>query len=191
MVVQVEQIREEGLNLVEPIKREVFVEALSGPRGKDTGFEIVNSSPLSVELHKVSGGVLLKGKFDARVQCPCKRCLRDVESDLPVRFTLNLVSRAEMPANDGAEAEDDEVAEAVGSFELGDADDEWFDGRTIDLDPIVQEQVLLALPMNVLCKEDCLGLCPSCGQDLNEAKCGCDTKVVDPRFATLKNIKLN
>ena len=65
------------------------------------------------------------------------------------------------------------------------------DLETIDLDPIVREQVLLALPVSVLCQEDCRGLCTVCGQDLNEKDCGCERKVVDVRLAKLKDIKLN
>jgi len=55
----------------------------------------------------------------------------------------------------------------------------------------VREQVLLAIPMSAVCREDCAGLCAQCGQNLNEKKCGCETKVIDPRLAPLKNIKLN
>ena len=92
----------------------------------------------------------------------------------------------------GQEDEDDRgQAETAGSFELEDADEEVFDGKTIDLDPIVREQVLLALPMNAVCREDCKGLCAQCGQNLNEKQCGCETKVIDPRLAPLMNIKLN
>ena len=81
--------------------------------------------------------------------------------------------------------------ESEGSFDLQDTDEEVFDGKTIDLDPIVREQVLLALPMGVVCREDCQGLCAQCGQNLNEKKCGCEQRVIDPRLAALKDIKLN
>jgi uncharacterized protein len=50
---------------------------------------------------------------------------------------------------------------------------------------------LLALPVSVVCRDECKGLCPVCGQDLNEAECSCERKVVDPRLAVLKSIKLN
>ena len=71
------------------------------------------------------------------------------------------------------------------------AEQDTFDGKVIDLDPIVREQLLLALPMSAVCTEDCKGLCTVCGQNLNEKQCGCDTRQVDPRLAALKNIKLN
>ncbi len=76
------------------------------------------------------------------------------------------------------------------STALDDADEELFDGKVINLQPIVREQVLLSLPMNAVCKEDCRGLCTKCGQNLNEKECGCDTSFVDPRLAVLKDIKV-
>ena len=60
----------------------------------------------------------------------------------------------------------------------------------IDLTEAVQEQILLSLPLRPLCREDCKGLCPGCGEDLNKGACGCSGKAVDPRLAVLGNLKL-
>ena len=191
MVVKIEQIRETGLKLDEPIGLELLQEVLGGA-GQDTGFRAIRPSTLHASLRKVSGGVLLQGQFTAHVAAPCKRCLVDVPMDLPVSFTLNLVPEALARGEDvGGEGPEEEQGETAGSFDLEDADEEVFDGKTIDLDPIVREQVLLALPMNAVCREDCKGLCAQCGQNLNEKQCGCVTKVIDPRLAPLMNIKLN
>jgi uncharacterized protein len=108
-----------------------------------------------------------------------------------VDFTLNLVPQAKAAPTDEEGVADDPKTARAGSFDLEDADEERFDGRKIDLDPILREQLLLALPMNVVCKDSCEGLCAVCGQNLNEKKCGCERKVLDPRLAPLKNIKLN
>jgi uncharacterized protein len=194
MVVKIEQIKETGLKLDEPIALELLQEVLGGARaGKDTGFRAARPSTLHASLRKVSGGVLVDGSFTVHVAAPCKRCLLDVTLDVPVSFSLNLVPeslvRGEDPEDEGAE--DRGQGETGGSFELEDADEEVFNGKTIDLDPIVREQVLLALPMNAVCREDCKGLCAQCGQNLNEKQCGCETKVTDPRLAPLMNIKLN
>ena len=106
-------------------------------------------------------------------------------------FTLNLVSRAALSDAEVEGAGDDEQVERAGSFDLERADEELFDGKTIDLEPLVREQVLLALPMHAVCREDCKGLCGTCGKNLNEGECGCAPSQVDPRLAALKNIKLN
>jgi uncharacterized protein len=139
------------------------------------------------------------------VQAPCKRCLKERSQVVPVSFSLRMVPkghRREEEVEDPAapvkgkarrrsKREDDPRLEAAASFELDEIDAEAFDGKTIDLDPIVREQVLLALPVSVLCREDCKGLCGVCGQDLNELDCGhAGRKEVDVRLAKLKDIKL-
>ncbi len=63
---------------------------------------------------------------------------------------------------------------------------ETFSGDQIDLADFVKRGILGALPMKVLCKEDCKGLCPVCGKDLNDGDCGCDTTYIDPRFESLR-----
>jgi uncharacterized protein len=187
MVVLIDQIREDGLQLDEPLSLQLLSEALGEPA--DTGFRVLGGSRLSAFLEKVSGGVLLRGKFEAAAMGPCKRCLKDVELSIPVSFILSLVPGEKRKGTE--ESPKGQAAELAGSFRLEDADHEMFDGKRIDLDPIVREQTLLALPMYVLCDEDCKGLCPICGQNLNESKCRCEVKPVDPRLSVLKNIKLN
>jgi uncharacterized protein len=191
MVVKIEQIQETGLKLDEPIDLKLLQEVLGGA-GQDSGFRATQPSTLHASLRKVSGGVLVQGNFNVQVAAPCKRCLADVKLDLPVSFLLNLVPESLLRGDDqDVEKDDREHGETGGSFELEDADEEVFNGKTIDLDPIVREQVLLALPMNAVCREDCKGLCAQCGQNLNEKQCGCEQKVSDPRLAPLMNIKLN
>jgi uncharacterized protein len=193
MVVKIEQIKETGLKLDEPIGLQLFQEVLGGA-GHDTGFRATQPSTLHASLRKVSGGVLVQGNFIAHMAAPCKRCLVDVKMDLPVSFTLNLVPESLVRGDDLGdkdEKDDRDPGETGGSFDLEDTDEEVFNGKTIDLDPIVREQVLLALPMNAVCREDCKGLCAQCGQNLNEKQCGCEPKVTDPRLAPLMNIKLN
>ncbi len=199
MLVKVEQIKETGLQLNEPIGLELLGDALGGAAsGQDTGFRATGPSTLQASLRKVSGGVLLEGKFTAQVTTPCKRCLGDVQMKVPVSFTLNLVPESLARGEDfldddesSMEKKERSQAEIGGSFDLEDADEEVFDGKTIDLDPIIREQLLLALPMNAVCREDCKGLCSQCGTNLNEAKCACEQKPGDPRMAPLKNIKLS
>jgi uncharacterized protein len=190
MVVKIEQISEDGLVLDEPISAALLTSALeSGGRALD--FRAQRGSQLHAELNKVSGSVLLRGRFAADMMTSCKRCLADVSVPVSADFTLNLVPKSLIRGDSVSEKEDDGGPARVGSFDLSDADAELFNGRTIDLDPILREQVLLALPMNVVCREDCKGLCPSCGRDLNEGPCQCESQTGDPRLAVLRNIKLN
>ncbi len=190
MVVQVEQIREGGLTLTQPLAQ-AFLAAVLADAVRE-GFHAEGASSLEAKLVRTSGGVLLEGQAELPVSAPCKRCAADVQLTVPVRFTLNLVpaSAQREHRTDSEDAEGSE-AESSGSFELAQADLDTYHGKQIDLDPIVREQVLLALPMQVVCREDCRGLCGMCGQNLNEAACGCESKRVDPRLAVLKDIKLN
>jgi len=57
------------------------------------------------------------------------------------------------------------------------------------LDDVVREQVLLAVPLKVTCREDCKGLCTHCGQNLNQRQCSCAVQVEEPRWAALKEIR--
>jgi uncharacterized protein len=187
--VSIDEIREGGLTKDEAIPLELLQETLGGDR--DTGFLPAGPSQLHATFQKVSGGVLVHGEFTVPLKTACNRCLADVPVSVPVEFTLQLVPESQVALAAEGEGEDDEGGEEGGSFGLGDADREPFDGKTIKLDPIVREQVLLALPMHAVCRDDCRGLCDLCGKNLNEGNCGCDRRQVDPRMAALKDIKLS
>ncbi len=201
MLVKIEEIQGQELRRTEAIKADVFREAL---RDSD-GFEFVSAGELTASFKRVSGRIFVKGDFSAAVTAPCKRCTTDVPVPLQIDFSLRMISEPNKPSaapSEDKEAgrrgrkkdqkkEDDGQSETAASFELDEIDAEPFDGKTIDLDPVVREQVLLALPVSVVCREDCRGLCPTCGQNLNEQDCGHGrAKEVDVRLAKLKDIKL-
>lgn len=190
MQVKIEEIQDKGLELKEKIPPAVMDEALA----ETGGFQRKGEAVFVASLKKLAGRVLLKGAFDASLTCPCKRCVKDVELMVPVKFELNLVAaekRRDDDDDEGGEGDDDGKSEKAGTFELTDADSELFDGKKIDLDAIIREQLVLSLPVSVLCKEDCKGLCTQCGQELNETDCGHTQKVAHPGLMKLKDIKLN
>jgi uncharacterized protein len=112
-----------------------------------------------------------------------------VPLDLPVDFELTLVPADEYGDPEG-DAKDANTGPVGGSFGAGEAEEEVYTGKVIDLDPIVREQLVLALPSYPVCKDSCKGLCPVCGANRNDRECGCDPHVPDPRWAGLKNVKL-
>jgi uncharacterized protein len=190
MVVQVEQIREGGLTLTQPLAQPFLAEVLADAVRE--GFRCPEGSVLQASFLRTPGGVLVEGGLDLSLSAPCKRCATDVGLTVPVRFQLNLVpAESKRDRDEDEDGKDEAETESSGSFELAQADLDTYRGKTIDLDPIVREQVLLALPMHAVCREDCRGLCGMCGQNLNEAACGCESRRVDPRLAVLKDIKLN
>lgn len=186
MQVKVEEIQDKGLELNEPIPAAVLDEALAA----SNGFVGKGGSRLHAKLKKLAGRVLLTGSFDANVACPCKRCVKEVQVQLPVKFELTLVAQPKVDSAAG-EGEDDGKSPRAGSFRIDEADSEPFDGKTIHLDPIIREQLVLALPVSVLCKDDCKGLCTVCGDDLNEIACGHEQKIGHVGLAKLKDIKLH
>ena len=98
----------------------------------------------------------------------CDRCLAEGEREIALDFSEDY---AKTPG---------ETDEAV-----------LYDGETIVLDDLVRDTLLVAEPLRELCKSDCKGLCPVCGQNLNEGQCDCDTFVPDPRLAALESLLKN
>jgi len=111
--------------------------------------------------------------------------LKPIQLDEAVELTRTYVpeDRAHAPA-------EHKSAEPEGSFDPALLDEDTYAGKEIDLAPAVREQILLHIPPPPLCRDDCLGLCPRCGKDLNDGECGCDRAVIDPRWAALKGIRL-
>ena len=64
----------------------------------------------------------------------------------------------------------------------------YLSGYELDTDVLIGNEILVNWPVKILCKEDCKGICPKCGRDLNQGDCGCDTFEPDPRMAVLKDI---
>ncbi len=196
MLVKIEEIQEPGLSLKEDIKPEVLTEALTD----SADFKLVKSGPLEVQFRKIDGQVHVKGGFAVSLTAPCKRCATDVPVNENVKFNLRMIVEVptavvedDAPKGKKGRKEEpryDHEAETA-SFELDEIDAEPFDGKKIDMNPIVREQVLLALPVSVLCKDSCKGLCLICGGDLNVEDCGHGAqKEVDARLAKLRDIKL-
>jgi uncharacterized protein len=109
-----------------------------------------------------------------------------VPLDVPVDFELTFV-----PSDDaaGARGSEQDAGHVAGSFAAEAVNEETYSGKVIDLDTIVREQLLLALPGYPVCNDACKGLCSVCGANLNERDCGCDRHVPDPRWAGLEKLR--
>ena len=136
-----------------------------------------------LEAPAVSGGIRQKGnrahvsgKLTGRAQVECDRCLKLVELPIDSHFKLEYVT-----------AEDYRAQQAVELTEQ-DLDLSVFDGEAIDIDELVMEELLLAVPDHILCNVNCKGLCAVCGVDKNSTVCGCETREVDPRWAGLEKL---
>ena len=120
--------------------------------------------------------VEVSGRLAARVQLECDRCLKPIELPLDSRFKLEYVTAADYQAQQAVELTEEDLDLSV------------FDGEVIDVDELVTEELLLAIPDQVLCNDNCKGICPVCGKDRNAVECNCETQEVDPRWAGLKKL---
>ena len=119
----------------------------------------------------------IEGTISTETEVECSRCLQAIEQKLEFRLKAAFVT--EEKYTQAKEAE----------LNAEDLDVSMFDGQKIDLTELVREQILLNLPEQVFCKEDCKGLCEKCGANRNLIDCKCIEKEIDPRWSALKNLK--
>ncbi|GIW41224.1 MAG: hypothetical protein KatS3mg076_1801 [Candidatus Binatia bacterium] len=131
--------------------------------------------PARVEVRYYRAGreVFFEGSLDAPLVGRCARCLE--EFSVPLRRSFHFVL---LPADTVPTVQRDDVELA------------HYHGDEIDLSPLLREEVLLALPIRPLCREDCLGLCPHCGANRNEGRCACVEEKRDVRWAALWGLKV-
>jgi uncharacterized protein len=129
--------------------------------------ERVSNVPISINVHleSLSNGVSVAGAATATWHGECRRCLTPLSQ-------LMIVDLSELYQ----QIPEDPDAYAIVNDQ-------------INLLPMVRENVLVAIPLGPLCREDCPGFCPQCGADLSEGACGCDSAIVDPRWSALENLK--
>lgn len=117
------------------------------------------------------------GKLDATMEVSCARCLDLVTHK--VNWAFDLLYR---PL--GVDRRAEEVAISEADTEIG-----YYEGDGLLLEDVLREQVLLATPVKTICREDCKGLCPSCGRNLNQEQCDCEPRSSDPRWDALADIR--
>jgi len=132
---------------------------------------------LDLQATRAGDKVRLVGNLKAAVEVDCDRCLKPLTMAVDQGFDLLYVPPAK--TSEEKELGDDDLL--VG----------FYQDEVINVDDVVREQVELALPMTRLCSEECRGLCPECGANLNEGDCLCADGQVDPRWSALKELKSN
>lgn len=139
-------------------------------------------APLKADVFLLAqnDGCFVRGRITGRVSLPCDRCAEDVPLDIDQRFETFETAPGQ---HDPDEAEAD-----------GDVDDHVIrngeSGVEINMAALLWEEFSLALPVHPLCRTNCAGLCPLCGQNLNEAACACTREQGDPRLAALRGLTL-
>jgi len=128
-------------------------------------------------LKKIRETVYLEGQLKTTVSLPCSRCLET--TSLPISCRFNYI----FSPSGGPHVEEQELS-------AEDLDTLYYEEETIDLDPVVYEQIVMNIPIKALCRDSCKGLCPVCGINLNEGSCQCRAQSGDPRFDILKKLKI-
>ena len=187
MRVNIDEIKEAGIDRRWDLPRETLDAIVAGDRA---GWRASGGAHVEARFEKLDRRVFVKVKAAAELAGECSRCLAPIASRLPVAFELTLVPADEYEEKEQVAAGDKAHHPVAGSFDLAHAEEEAYTGKVVDLDPILREQVVLALPGYPVCQVGCKGLCSICGKNLNDGECGCDRKVPDPRWAGLAKVKL-
>jgi uncharacterized protein len=127
--------------------------------------------------HKIIQDIRVKGHLATCLDLNCARCLDPVTQDVKREFDL-------LYRPLGTDAGRDEISVTDAEAEIG-----YYEGEGILLEDVVREQVLLAVPLKVTCRENCKGLCPRCGKNLNYGPCDCTVEIEEPRWGALKEIR--
>ena len=172
-----DEIPEEGLDLKWKEERASLLAYLKDLSRIDFDFE----TPLHSEakIRKAGRLVLISGKVQTELRLQCVRCLKEFPYPLSTPFELTLQPLKEAPSEEETELGNEEM-------ELN-----FFEGGEIHLSEIACEQIFLEIPYKPLCQEECKGLCPICGKDLNLSACECVKEELTSGFSALKKLKLD
>ena len=159
------------INISDLLQQKVEVTAFDFYADKEDldreGFKISlkNKARITGEAHYDGEIVSISGRIVGVMAATCSRCLKGYDYSIDVGFDEKF----------SKEEQEDEDVYPVINYE-------------IDLKDLVIDQIILSMPLKMLCNENCKGMCPKCGCNLNDKSCSCDRNIVDPRFAALKDL---
>ncbi|MGE0405629.1 MAG: DUF177 domain-containing protein [Candidatus Korobacteraceae bacterium] len=176
------------LSLQELEKRPIDFHEVLPPESLDLGpdFRQVSSLESSgratlLEEHHGHNDVIrdirVVGELATSVEVGCARCLEPVSRNVQKAFDL-------LYRPLGIDGEHGEISVTQAEADIG-----YYRGEGLLLEDVLREQILLAFPIRVVCRDECQGLCPRCGRNLNDETCGCAETIVDPRWDALKKLR--
>ena len=172
------------LSVKEMEKRKIrFDESFQAGQIDFSGEDLEQGSPLqaagSAELLLHTGGeVRIQGRYTVEMTAQCDRCLGRARFPLDESFDLFYRPMGEI-------AREEEVAIDEGESEIG-----FYEGGGMELEDVLRERVLLALPMQRVCSETCRGICPVCGKNRNDGACECKPETTDDRWGALRKLHM-
>lgn len=151
--------------------------------GMQAGGECTFAGPVLIDITAARefDHVRVSGRVSTRIEMVCSRCLATYETPLDSLFTIYF---RKATSHDTAEEEETELEEQ-------DLISATYSGDEIDLTHEIEEQVAMEIPLKPLCNEECKGLCPVCGTDLNQGTCSCPRAQASLKFSALKDFKVS
>ncbi len=135
-------------------------------------YEIVKSKPVQLVItHLGNRKVEVEAKTSLSLKIPCSRCLEDVETFFDVNVSKTL---------DFNDTDEDRIKELD--------ETNYISGYDLDVDVLIHDEIMIDFPLQVLCKEDCQGLCNTCGSNRNSGSCDCESTSLDPRMSAIRDI---
>ena len=142
-------------------------------------YSFTKSPEVQLNLMLEGSTVVVQGRIAGEYTTPCSRCAEEARKQLEVPISLVLKPHSERNV-EGADAEEEDLNFGI------------YDGEEIDFSDIAEEFLVLALPFTVHCSEECKGLCPQCGKNLNVGSCDCKPEPKgDPRLSVLRELKIH
>jgi uncharacterized protein len=167
MRINIREVAESGLE----IRSKETAESVGLP-----GDEVDGEMEICAHIQRMGRTLFLEGDLSVSLRLQCSRCLKDFVSPRDIQFTYRVE-----PHSSDDRREEVELRRA-------DMDVTYYAGETLKISDFLKEQIVLARPMRPLCREDCPGLCPVCGQDLNRGNCSCQPSGTDPLWSDLKRL---
>ena len=146
-------------------------------RIEEQDLRLVEPAGVAGHIRRKGEEVQVSGTLTTTVETPCARCLKPVLIPIKAEFFERFVTAVSWRTEELHELASEDLNLSV------------FDGKTIELDELVREEIELATPVQVFCREDCKGLCPVCGIDWNLKACKCGTQAIDSRWEKLKDLR--
>ena len=176
LVFKIDRIDENGVDFRDALDPSLLTnhDDLSGAE------ELEFTGPIEVSgrLEKVGEDLLLKGRVSLKARAVCTRCGDEAVWPLDSRFEMVLLPKRENIIEGEHEISAEEFSQA------------FYEGPEVDVSGYFREQIALEWPMQILCRPDCKGLCPSCGANLNSETCSCEKVQGDLRLADLRQLKI-
>ncbi|MEJ8733165.1 MULTISPECIES: YceD family protein [Mediterraneibacter] len=161
--------RHETLDKTVELKMDVF-------ESKAGKFSIAEKTPVHVKAEHVRGKeMFLCVQTSLVIEIPCDRCLENVRQE----FVLDIKKHVDLDVPDAELTEELDESNFI------------IDGCNLDIEKLLYNEILIGWPVKVLCREDCRGICSTCGQNLNEGFCNCEDTGLDPRMSVVRDLFKN